>query len=87
MCSSDLSHQLRVACASLGTPLLGDLKYGAAAPLEDRSIALHATRLRIPHPTRPGPLEVEAAPPAGHWWWRTPQVPASDAASCEGEVP
>ncbi len=81
------SHQLRVACASLGTPLLGDLKYGAAAPLEDRSIALHAARLRVPHPTRPGPLEVEAALPAGHWWWHTPEVPAADAASCEGDAP
>jgi 23S rRNA pseudouridine1911/1915/1917 synthase len=45
-------HQLRVACASLGLPLLGDLKYGAPEPLPDRSIALHAFSLRFQHPTR-----------------------------------
>lgn len=45
-------HQLRVACASMGLPLLGDLKYGAAEPLPDRSIALHARSLQVAHPTR-----------------------------------
>jgi len=44
-------HQLRVACASMGLPLLGDLKYGAPEPLPDRSIALHASSLRLVHPT------------------------------------
>ena len=45
------SHQLRVACQTLGTPLSGDLKYGALVPLEDKSIALHAARLSFNHPT------------------------------------
>ncbi|MBL8859162.1 MAG: RluA family pseudouridine synthase [Planctomycetes bacterium] len=45
-------HQLRVAAATLGTPLLGDLKYGASAPLADKSIALHAFALELAHPTR-----------------------------------
>lgn len=62
------SHQLRVACASLGTPLLGDLKYGAERALEDRSIALHSHELEAPHPVRPSPLVLRAAPPAGPWW-------------------
>ena len=46
------SHQLRVAAASVGAPLLGDLKYGAAAPLADKSVALHARSLTLTHPTR-----------------------------------
>ena len=56
-------HQLRVACATLGTPLLGDLKYGAADALPDRSIALHAHRLAFDHPTRDERLEFVAEPP------------------------
>ncbi len=62
------SHQLRVACASLGTPLLGDLKYGAEQPLEDRSIALHARSLRVEHPTLREPLAFEAPVPRLAVW-------------------
>lgn len=62
------SHQLRVACASLGTPILGDLRYGAREPLVDRSVALHALSLRIPHPTREEEVRLAAPLPAGPWW-------------------
>jgi len=48
------SHQLRMACAALGLPLAGDLKYGAEKPLPDARIGLHAARLVVPHPTKPG---------------------------------
>jgi len=62
------SHQLRVACASMGVPLLGDLKYGAAEPLEDKSIALHAKRLAFEHPTLRERVEFEAdVPGLGVW--------------------
>ncbi len=57
------SHQLRVACASLGCPLLGDLKYGAERPLPDKSIALHAQRLVFPHPVGGAEVEVTAPMP------------------------
>lgn len=59
------SHQLRVAAASLGAPLLGDLKYGAGAALGDRSIALHARSLRVAHPTSGEELEVVCEVPEG----------------------
>ncbi|MFT7485358.1 MAG: 23S rRNA pseudouridine1911/1915/1917 synthase [Candidatus Paceibacteria bacterium] len=62
------SHQLRVACASLGSPLLGDLKYGAERPLSDKSIALHARRLGIVHPTLKQPLTFEAKAPGLACW-------------------
>lgn len=62
------SHQLRVACASLGTPLVGDLKYGASEPLPDRSIALHARRLQVLHPTRTEPLDWSASVPRTKVW-------------------
>jgi 23S rRNA pseudouridine1911/1915/1917 synthase len=62
------SHQLRVACATLGAPLLGDLKYGAHEPLEDRSIALHARSLEVEHPTLHEALKFEAPVPRLAVW-------------------
>ncbi len=62
------SHQLRVACATLGSPLLGDLRYGADRPLEDRSIALHAYSLTVPHPTRDVDLVIRTPPPDLDVW-------------------
>lgn len=61
-------HQLRVCAASLGTPLLGDLKYGAREALPDASVALHARELAIDHPTRAGRLRLVAAPPSLLIW-------------------
>ena len=61
--SSGRAHQLRVAMASLGAPLLGDLRYGASEPLPDRSVALHALLLELPHPTRSERLRFEVPPP------------------------
>ena len=65
-------HQLRVACKSLGSPLAGDLKYGAREPLPDKSIALHAAQLAFDHPTREERLELSASPPDAAPWkgWR-----------------
>ena len=66
------SHQLRVSMASLGRPILGDLRYGAPNPLPDRSIALHAVALEVPHPTRPERLVLRCqTPDLAVWKWRT----------------
>jgi 23S rRNA pseudouridine1911/1915/1917 synthase len=62
------SHQLRVAAATLGSPLLGDLKYGAGTPLPDRSIALHAQSLGFEHPTREQSLRFATPPPELEAW-------------------
>ncbi len=55
-------HQLRLACATRLAPILGDLKYGARAPLPDADIALHASFLAVPHPTKAEPLDLARLP-------------------------
>ena len=61
-------HQIRCQLAAVGCPVLGDLRYGAPAPLPDRGIALLAWRLQIQHPTRPEVMTWHAADVAG-WPW------------------
>jgi 23S rRNA pseudouridine955/2504/2580 synthase len=61
------THQLRAHCVALGTPILGDGKYGAAAAHpagvpNARKLHLHARALSLPHP-RGGRLEVTAPLP------------------------
>jgi 23S rRNA pseudouridine955/2504/2580 synthase len=62
------THQLRAHCAAIGTPILGDAKYGtAAAHLTgvpgSRRLHLHARSLMIPHPLG-GTLQLTAPLPA-----------------------
>ncbi|MBN1589107.1 MAG: RNA pseudouridine synthase [Pirellulales bacterium] len=64
------THQVRVQAASRGWPVLGDERYGSAAPFgsqfEDarlRTIALHARRLAFRHPMSRQPVDVTAPPP------------------------
>jgi len=56
------THQLRVHCAAMGTPILGDKMYGGeAARIEGfpENLHLHARRLVLPHP-KGGTLQLEA---------------------------
>jgi 23S rRNA pseudouridine955/2504/2580 synthase len=62
------THQLRVHCAAIGCPILGDRKYGGeeallAAVADARRLHLHAQRLVLPHPSGKGTLDVSAKPP------------------------
>jgi 23S rRNA pseudouridine955/2504/2580 synthase len=64
------THQLRAHCAAIGTPILGDQKYGAAAAVhltgvpDAKLLHLHARSLAIPHPL--GDTLRVTAPLPGH---------------------
>ena len=63
------THQLRVHCAEIGCPILGDRKYGGeeallSAVADSRRLHLHARRLVLPHPSGKGTLKLQAEPPA-----------------------
>ncbi len=61
-------HQIRAQFAHIGHPVLGDIRYGAGAPLPEKQIALCATRLSLIHPTLKTPLTFTAPFPSG-WPW------------------
>lgn len=61
-------HQLRLQLAGIGYPVVGDLKYGAPEPLEDRTIALHAGVLVVKHPTKDERVRVAVSPPTSYPW-------------------
>jgi 23S rRNA pseudouridine955/2504/2580 synthase len=68
------THQLRVHMAAIGTPILGDGKYGGPAafpriPGLFKGLHLHARRIVVPHPKR-GIIDVTAPLPEklrGSW--------------------
>src|SRR5476651_1433981 len=62
------THQLRVHCAAIGCPILGDRKYGGEEALlgavaDSRRLHLHARRIALPHPSGKGELAVQAELP------------------------
>ena len=68
--STGRHHQIRVQLAELGHPIIGDLKYGATEPLDDKTIALHAARLVVRHPVKDVDVVLEAPPPVSYPWTR-----------------
>ena len=58
------THQLRVHCAAMGYPILGDPIYGTAPRSGGPGLQLHARALSLPlYPKKP-PIRVEAPAPA-----------------------
>lgn len=57
------SHQIRAQLSSIGLPILGDVKYGAPAPLAAKSIALFAASLSFRLATRDETKTIELSWP------------------------
>jgi 23S rRNA pseudouridine1911/1915/1917 synthase len=54
------THQIRLHCRALGHPVLGDSTYGQPSAFDPPRLALHATRLALPHPNTGAPLVFES---------------------------
>ncbi|MEN6438202.1 MAG: RNA pseudouridine synthase [Syntrophobacter sp.] len=61
-------HQIRVQFAHIGHPVLGDLRYGAPAPLPAKQIALFAQELVVNHPVRGERMRFNSPLPCS-WPW------------------
>jgi len=63
-------HQIRCQLAKIGSPIKGDLKYGAERSNPDGSISLHARSIALIHPVSKLRIEVTAAVPEELLWQR-----------------
>lgn len=61
-------HQIRAQLAAIGCPVKGDVKYGFRRSNADRSIHLHAWRLKFLHPVSDEMVDLEAALPDENLW-------------------
>lgn len=61
-------HQIRCQLASIGCPIKGDLKYGAARSNPDGSISLHARYVEFVHPVSKKIIEITAPFPPDRLW-------------------
>ncbi|HPI22781.1 MAG TPA: RluA family pseudouridine synthase [Spirochaetota bacterium] len=57
-------HQIRAQLASIGMPIVGDIKYGSQMTLAGGAICLHACYVRFTHPTQKTEVRVLADIPA-----------------------
>ncbi len=53
-------HQIRAQLSAIGSPIKGDLKYGARRSNKDGGISLHARSVTLTHPTRKEKITVVA---------------------------
>ena len=61
-------HQIRVQLSNIGSPIKGDLKYGAKRSNKDGSICLHAREIIFKHPVTKEELKIIATTPQNKIW-------------------
>jgi 23S rRNA pseudouridine1911/1915/1917 synthase len=61
-------HQIRAQLAAIGSPIKGDVKYGADRPNKDGSIHLHARSIHFQHPVKKESMTITAPLPEDNLW-------------------
>ncbi|MCH7657779.1 MAG: RluA family pseudouridine synthase [Bacteroidetes bacterium] len=61
-------HQIRSQLTKIGSPILGDLKYGFPRSNKSGGISLHARTLSFLHPVKKEPVKITAKPPEENLW-------------------
>ncbi len=54
------SHQIRAQLSKIGSPIVGDKKYGYPMPNPDKTISLHCKSLSFIHPVKKEKITIEA---------------------------
>lgn len=62
-------HQIRCQLSKIGSPIKGDLKYGAPRSNPDGSICLHARHISFIHPVSKKTIELDAPVPKSNLWY------------------
>jgi tRNA pseudouridine32 synthase/23S rRNA pseudouridine746 synthase len=66
------THQLRVHCAAMGWPIIGDNIYGTAPRFGGPALQLHAREVAVPISKNKEPVRVEAPVPPHMQQWLAP---------------
>ncbi len=62
-------HQIRAQLSAIGSPIKGDLKYGAKRSNPDGGISLHSRRMSFTHPVTKEECTITAPTPSGDGLW------------------
>lgn len=64
-------HQIRAQLSIMGSPIKGDIKYGATRTNKNGSIHLHAREVEFIHPVKKTKILIKAPPPKNDTIWET----------------
>ena len=67
-------HQIRCQLSKIGSPIKGDLKYGAERSNPDGSISLHAYKVAFEHPVSHKIISIKAPLPDDNLWRSFSQI-------------